>query len=148
MIVHEIQPAEDGWFVRFEVGGVTAYAHLTPEWCDEMYIHQIKPQICKLCPNPDTSFAVAWNRLHHAVCNGGSTEKIAELFAEAYGQIVGQRAARQALGLKAVTKHGYEDLQAVQAGAPVRPWNAKKSKKALHDWIRNEGRRQVHAEKS
>jgi hypothetical protein len=118
-----------GWFIKREA----RYFHLTSAWCDDMYRHQIKPNKSE---NP------AFNRLRHLIETGSTdSQVVADTFTEAYGQIIGNRLSRKALGLKAVTKDGDEDLKAVQNGAPVRPWNAEHKKSELHEWMKRDKNR-------
>ena len=129
-VVH-IKPAVDGWFVQWsQVGRQAGYVHLTSEWCNEMYQHQIKP---------NKVYNPAFNRLRYMLQHGqGTADEISEVFSEAYEQIIKTRQDRSNLDLKAVTRDGDEDLKAVQQGEPVRSWNSANSKSELHDWIKEQ----------
>ena len=126
-----IDTAPVGWFIHWDDGGNRkGYTHLTAEWCDDMNRHQIKPNKVH---NP------AFNRLRYMLQYGqGTADEVAEVFAEAYEQIIKTRQDRSNLGLKAVTRNGDEDLKAVQQGEPVRPWNSANPKSELHDWIKEQ----------
>jgi len=120
------EKASDGWFIQHDSGAV----HLTPDWCDQIHrdqfaIHGIQ--------NPDL------NWLRHHLRNGDpSAEEVTERFEAFYGEVVRNRQDRTNLGLKAVTKHGHADLEAVRNGAEVRPWNAADSKPELHEFIKGQ----------
>lgn len=103
------------------------FYHITPEWCEEMRRHQIKPRKA----NVDGRDVLAdgekeFNLLHYAVTHDGADEDVYRYLVAFREALTGNYAARRAHGLKPVTKDGDEDLRAVQAGAPVRPWNATK----------------------
>jgi hypothetical protein len=125
-MIRQIDPASDGWFVQHDTG----FVHLTADWCDQIHkdqfaIHGIQ--------NPDLN----WLRYH--LRNGDpSAEEVTERFEAFYGEIRSNRADRKRLGLKAITRHGHADLEAVREGAEVRPWNAANQKKELHEWIRGQ----------
>lgn len=107
-----VAKAPDGWFVEHDTG----YVHLTAEWAeafhrDQYHIHGTQNG--------------ALNKLRYGLAHDTLTVgDVEELFPEAYGEALKNRADRNALGLKAVTRHGHEDLEAVRDGADVRPWNA------------------------
>ena len=126
-----LQAVADGWMIEWtQENGGGGYVHLTAEWCDAMYQHQIQPNNVH---NP------AFNRLRYMMANSqGTTEEISEVFSEAYEQIIQTRQARASLGLKAVTRDGDEDLKAVQEGEPVRSHNAVDSNPELHEWIKEQ----------
>jgi hypothetical protein len=121
-----VEKASVGFFVQHDTG----YVHLTADWCDQ--IHKDQFQIHGL-QNPDLN----WLRYH--LRNGDpSAEEVTERFEGFYGEVVRNRQDRTNLGLKAVTKHGHADLEAVRNGAEVRPWNAADSKKELHEFIKGQ----------
>ena len=126
-----IDTAPVGWFIHWDDGGNRkGYIHLTAEWCDDMHQHQIKP---------NKVHNSAFNRLRYMLQNGqGTADEISGVFSEAYEQIIKTRQDRSNLGLKAVTRHGDEDLIAVQNGEPVRSWNSANPKSALHDWMKEQ----------
>jgi hypothetical protein len=127
--VRHIEQASDGWFIELDNGSAV---HLTADWAEDIYDHQIKPN---QAPNP------AWNRLRYGLQHDTLTrQEVEELFAEGYGLIIETRHDRQVHGLKAVTRHGHEDLVAVQEGADVRPYNAATPNTELHDFM---GRRRA-----
>lgn len=102
--------------------------HLTPESLDALYRGMVKPN---QTPNPNL------NKLRYELDRGKALTRIAEEFAAAYAAILDDRIGRHRLGLKAVTRHGFEDLEAVRNGAEVRPWNAADPKRELHEWMRS-----------
>lgn len=129
-----IGPLGDGWVIEHD----GSHIHLTVEWLDAMYRHQVKPRQTTVDgQSTPAEGEQAWNRLYYMVSRGlGSPDEIMELFDDFYGTVVGNRQARADLGLKAVTRDGDEDLRAVQNGAPVRPWNAANATSELDAWIR------------
>ena len=129
---------EGGWFIAHENG----YIHLTAEWLDEMWRHQINPRRAR---DPESSRVIpaegeaAFNRLRYLINHGEATEfDVRLLFEEAYGAIIKNRGDRMNLGLKAVTRDGDEDVRAVAAGAPVRLWNSANRKSELHEWVKEQ----------
>ena len=103
---------------------LTGFFHLTGTACEDLVAHMRVPNRA-----PE-------EKLHHLQdqmmgCAGGveggavSMEDVAEAFAAAYSELVLDSVDRVKLGLKAITRDGHEDLVAVRAGAPVRPWNAR-----------------------
>jgi hypothetical protein len=119
-----VEKASDGWFVKHESG----FVHLTADWVDQIHKGQFAVHGIQ---NPDLN----WLRYH--LRNGDpSAEEVAERFQVFYGEIRKNRQDRANLGLKAVTRHGHADLEAVREGEPVRPWNAADQKSELHEWIK------------
>ncbi len=125
-----------GWFIHWHdeanLNGlpIDGYFHLSDVTCGDLFTH---------CIRPNNAPATNMNKLEWAVHSGKNKEMVATLFCEAYGEIIETRIARHRLGLKAVTSHGHQDLEAVQLGEPVRPWNAVNSDVGFHEWI--EGQR-------
>lgn len=118
-----IERSPDGYFIHHN--GRSYY--LTEQWLDEMWHHQVKHRRAKvdgqLVPG---DVEKSYNRLRHAFLTDAPTTRVYELFAEFRDGLTKNRQDRANLGLKALTKDGDEDLRAVSAGAPVRPWNAAK----------------------
>ena len=124
-LVH-VEKAPNGFFIKHDSG----YVHLTADWADAIHRDQFaihgttQPQL---------------NRLRYELRYGNPTQaQVEEWFAAAYGDVVKNRQDRTNLGLKAITRHGHEDLEAVRNGEPVRPWNAADQKSELHEWIRGQ----------
>lgn len=95
-------------------GATPVYVKLSGQWVDDMTRDMVRI---------NRGDETAANRLKMAL-ETGAPELVADGFADFYGQVCGNRVARQRVGLKAVTRDGDDDLKAVQEGAPVRPWNA------------------------
>ncbi len=68
-----------GWFL-LGVDDLNASVHITPEWCDEMWVHQFKHK-----------HSPAFNTLRWHIGNGtGTADVIGDLFAEAI-RVTGRR---------------------------------------------------------
>ena len=107
-----VEQASDGFYIRHDTG----FVHLTSEWAESFHRDQYAIHGTQ---NP------ALNKLRYHLAHDTLTkQQVEEWFGEAYGTAIKNRSDRTSLGLKAVTKHGHEDLEAVRNGAPVRPWNA------------------------
>lgn len=120
MDVHVEPDGDGGWLVewsgtRNDGRPLVGYVHLTEQWAEDMRRDQYRPNGRDETPV---------NRLLWTMRNGGD---VADAFAAMYGDVVLNRRARAANGLKAVTRHGDADLDAVLGGAPVRPWNANRA---------------------
>lgn len=132
MEITALTAAPDGWFVEFSTDAFpTNYIHLTLEKIEALRVGMVRIN------GGDES------NLNLLAYHFDDEAKVRELFPLAYGGIVGNRQARQNLGLKAVTKDGDEDLKAVQEGAPVRPWNAAKSQAPVEDFIKERKRARI-----
>jgi hypothetical protein len=129
-----IEPTEQGWLVAYN----NRFYHITEAWCEEMFRHQIKPRKAKEDGRDVLADGEkAFNKLRYAVTHDGSGEDVYRLLVEFREALTGNLKARRAHGLKPVTKDGDEDLRAVTAGEPVRPWNAKPTRsKELDDFVR------------
>lgn len=121
-----VERAREGFYVQHDTG----FVHLTADWADALHRDQFAIH---------GTHNAALNKLRYHLRHGNPTEEQAkEWFTEAYGAVVKNREDRARLGLKAVTRHGHEDLEAVRNGEPVRPWNAANQKSELHEWIRGQ----------
>lgn len=129
MEITALTRAPDGWFVEFSTDQLPVnYLHLTLEKIEDLKVGMVRIN------GGDES------NLNLLAYHFDDEAKVRELFPLAYGDIIGNRQARQRLGLKAVTKDGDEDLKAVQEGAPVRPWNAAKQQSPVEDFIKERKR--------
>lgn len=125
MEITTLTPAPDGWFIEFSTPEMPVnYIHLTLE-----KIEDLRQGMVRINQGDESNL----NLLAYWM---NDEDKVRELFPLAYGGIVGNRGARQRLGLKAVTRDGDEDLKAVQEGAEVRPWNAAKSQSPVEGFIK------------
>lgn len=132
MEITALAPAPDGWFVEFSTLEMPVnYIHLTLEKVEELRRGMVR---INGGDESNLNLLAYWMN---------DEDKVRELFPLAYGEIVGNRQARQRLGLKAVTLDGDEDLKAVQEGAEVRPWNAAKQKVPVEDFIKERKRARV-----
>ena len=131
-----IQRTDVGWVVYLNA----RFYHITPEWLDDMFRHQVKPRKAivdgrDVLADGEREF----NKLRYAVTHDGTAEEVFNLFAAFREALTGNLVARRTHGLKPVTKDGDEDLRAVADGAPVRPWNAApKPDENLHEFIRGQ----------
>lgn len=135
--VTRIEPApEGGWFIAWhDVANLDGqpldgYCHVTEQWVADMTVGQRKPNKA-----PQDKLEALLTRL----AEQAPQALVTQAFADAYGEVLQDRIDRHNLGLKAVTRDGHADLEAVRAGAPVRLWNAaKKESGELHKFIRGE----------
>lgn len=142
MEILHIEPTGDGWFIEFSTPEFpTNYIHLTREKIEDLRRGMVMPNNRGYMTGRIDESGVeeridAAQMLRESPANqklnllfhylDDPADMVSELFADAYGEIIGNRGARQRLGLKAVTRDGDADLKAVQDGAEVRPWNASK----------------------
>lgn len=132
MEITALTRAPDGWFVEFATMQLPVnYMYLTLEKIEDLRMGMVRIN------GGDES------NLNLLAFYFDDEAKVRELFPLAYGGIIGNRQARQNLGLKAVTKDGDEDLKAVQEGAPVRPWNAAKQESPVEDFIKERKRARI-----
>lgn len=131
MEILSISPAPDGWFIEFSDALPVNYIHLTLERIEELRVGMVRIN------GGDES------NLNLLAYHFDDEARVRELFPLAYGGIVGNRGARQRLGLKAVTQDGDEDLKAVQEGAEVRPWNAAKTDLPVEEFIKERKRAHI-----
>lgn len=125
MEITALTATPDGWFIEFSTLEMPVnYFHLTFEKIEDLRLGMIR---INQGDESNLNLLAYWMN---------DEDKVRELFPLAYGGIVGNRGARQRLGLKAVTRDGDEDLKAVQGGAPVRPWNAAKQQSPVEDFIK------------
>jgi len=116
-----IQRTADGYNIKHN----NRFYHLTEQWLDEIWHHQVKHRRANVDGRViQGDQEKAYNRLRYAFFHDASANEILELFVEFRDGLTKNRQNRANLGLKTVTKDGDEDLRAVAAGAPVRPWNA------------------------
>ena len=121
-----VEPAPDGFYVQRG----RDWFHVTADWCDQIHHDQFKIHGHQ---------NAALNKLRYHLRNGSpSAAEVAEWLEDVIGEMVKNRQDRKNLGLKAVTRHGHEDLEAVRNGEPVRPWNAAYRKSELHEWIKGQ----------
>lgn len=120
--VQRIQSDGDGgWYVEWydpsnlDAQPVTGFFHLTEESVAELIVHQRRPNKA-----PQDKLEAVLARL----AERAPQALVAQAFRDAYEEVLQDRIDRHKLGLKAVTRDGHEDLEAVRKGAPVRPWNA------------------------
>lgn len=94
---------------------LTGYFHLTEQSIEDLIIHQRRPNDA-----PRDKLLAVIDRLRERAPQA----LIAQAFRDAYEEVLQDRIDRHNFGLKAVTKHGHADLEAVRSGAPVKPENA------------------------
>lgn len=123
VIATRIQPDNDGgffveWHDAANLDGqpLTGYFHLTEQAIAELVVHDRRPNKA-----PQDKLESVLTRL----AEKAPQTLVAQAFRAAYEEVLTDRIDRHNLGLKAVTKDGHADLEAVRQGAPVRPWNAK-----------------------
>jgi hypothetical protein len=121
--VTRIQPDDNGGFyiewrdaANIDEKPVTGFFHLTQESLADLIVGQRRPNKA-----PQDKLEAVYTRL----VEKAPQALVAQAFRAAYEEVLTDRLDRHKLGLKAVTRHGHEDLKAVRQGAPVRPWNAK-----------------------
>lgn len=120
--VQRVEPdSDDGFYIEWHDAAnldgqpLTGYFHLTQESLVELIVHQRRPNKA-----PQDKLEAVYSRL----AERAPQAVVAQAFKDAYEEVLTDRIDRHKLGLKAVTRDGHEDLEAVRQGAPVRPWNA------------------------
>lgn len=135
--VTRIEPDGDGgWFIEWHDAAnldgqpLTGFFHLTVQAVEDLVLHQRRPNRA-----PRDKLDKVTNNL----TRGHTAATVAANFRDAYEEIIQDRIDRHNLGLKAVTRDGHEDLEAVRQGAPVRPWNAQDPRpQGFKDFIANQ----------
>lgn len=111
------------WYDPANLDGLplTGYFHLTVEMVAELVLHHRTPNKAPDDKLQAVSQLVASNK--QSVTPPGVLNLIADAWADAYNEIVQDRIDRHNFGMKAITRDGDADLEAVRSGAEVRPWN-------------------------
>lgn len=120
-VQHIESDGDGGWFIQWHDAAnldgepLTGFFHLTTDTCQELVTHQRRPNRAS-----ETRLQTCDDILRGTNAPG----LIAAAFRLAYEEVIGDRIDRHNFGMKAVTRDGHADLEAVRQGAPVRPWNA------------------------
>lgn len=140
----DVQPdGDDGYMVHWydpaNLDGqpLEGFFHVTEDSLEELMQNQRRPNRASEERLQNVRARVATKRGKQD--RRQDLDEIGEAFREAYDEVLTDDIDRQRLGLKAVTRHGHEDLQAVRKGAPVRPWNAVKrpGRERFEEYVRS-----------
>ncbi len=122
LVVNRIEDDGDGgYFIEWrdpsnmEDQVVVGYFHLTEQSMLDLIVGMRRPN---KAPEDKQLEVIA------KMQEGAPKALIGQLWRDAYDEILSDRIDRHKLGMKAVTSHGYADLEAVRGGAPVLPENA------------------------
>jgi hypothetical protein len=116
------------WYDPANLDGqpLEGFFHATEEALDELVIHQRRPNRApEERLNTARGVLAAKRGRGKPVLTPADVDEVAQAWRDAYDEVLTDNIDRRRLGLKAVTRDGHEDLEAVRNGAPVRPWNAR-----------------------
>lgn len=122
LVIQRIESDGDGgffieWHDPSNLDGqpVTAFFHLTETSTLDLIRHQRRPN---RAPQDKLEAVIV------KLAEGAPMALIGQLWRDAYDEVLTDRIDRHNFGMKAVTKGGHADLEAVRGGAPVLPENA------------------------